>query len=159
MCIVPLDQRTSIADHRRAIAAVAPMFADAKIEFHAKYLGAVIGSTAHLVHWAAPGAKFLDRVRWLRAQDGACASLVANNYRMFAFSTLTFHCQFYENNRFISATERRAIHIALASPFNAWPIDIIGSMHKLGFHSCLLLLQIEGKATLLRHAMKCNVID
>ena len=78
---------------------------------------------------------------------------------MFAFSTTTFHCQFYENNRFISATERRAIHIALASPFNAWPIDIIGSMHKLGFHSCLPILQIEGKATLLRHAMKCNVID
>ena len=82
--IVPRDQRKSIADHRRAIAAVAPMFADAKIEFHAKYLGAVIGPTAHLVHWAAPGAKFLDRVRWLRAQDGACASLAAKSYRMFA---------------------------------------------------------------------------
>ena len=53
--VVSLGQRKSIGDHRRAITAVAPMFADAEIALHAKSLGTFIGPTSHLLHLGRSG--------------------------------------------------------------------------------------------------------
>ena len=152
--MIPLDTTRSIEQHTADVYTAAVAFGGAKVVFASRYLCAMIGPHAHVTRWQKPIRKFIARAKWLRGQDGICTSRAIANYGCHVFSTLLFHCQFYPASRELLQAERRAIHITLASPFNAWPTHLVSCLDLGGVYPGMPSLLYNGRACMMRHAAR-----
>ena len=105
---------------------------DFMISGTAKYLGVLVGPESACLSWKAPTAKYLERVKLIRAAgNGLCQSIV--DYKMYAVSVLSHVAQFEFAPKETLKTETRALQMLTAGPWNAINKELMLQLTDIGY--------------------------
>ena len=112
--VVPL-RPDAVDDIRRLLMWVAPTLADFSIQYHAKYLGFVLGPERGTRSWSKALQKYVDRAHvWNRTGCGAFHSFAA--YRVYIASVFSFLGQLDDVPVDFEEAERRACAALFRGP-------------------------------------------
>ena len=149
--VVPLH-KTPLQRLRNVIAAIAPHFSEAKLQYVAKYLGIMVGPHGEEEAWVEQIATLRARAVRVKACKLPLNSAIPC-YNVYGASTLSHVAQFREPSSELRVAEAGVLATICSAPMNAMPRACLANLRSLGFSSQVATADAMSLAARCRVAM------
>ncbi|CAK0820269.1 unnamed protein product, partial [Prorocentrum cordatum] len=156
-CLVLVQSTVFQARLQQYILEQCPELSQIQVVRSCKYLGMMIGVSAHECYWSKPVAKFAPRVGEVR-QAGLTLAKNIPTFNTLCLSLLSFVMQFAPLSRPVIAAYKNALQLLVVGPRFSFNYEMLTNMTSLGFPGQFKNLEAVSRATKFRLVSKCSEI-
>ena len=154
--LVPL-WRCSLYEARKIISLVVPAWSEAKVAFHAKYLGIELGPCSADLIWSAALDRYVAKVQAARATGAGLLSSVLE-YNIMCITSLSYVGQFSASSREVLATEAKMLQRLTGCPRYTFSKEALWCLDSLGMTKSFSSVQISNTAAMVRMALRTTTV-